>query len=181
MNLKLHVTSMFFAINMLSSGLQADPFTELYALVKTVIKENPRKTQAVAAAILTTFIIRQYYKHKTKPKADTMTAEARVRRWEEIKNEKNFTTKVKLLLSYVDDFYIFGTRTKIVTKKMTSFLPDGTRVMVEDKEVVKGNGPITFIYDNILDGFEDFGKFSSLFWAAVTGLYVMASNTEITK
>lgn len=109
-----------------------------------------------AISFLVAYLSHQYYKHKTRPQDEDISAEGYKRRkYEILHGDHSLYTKIKLLISFIDDFYVFGRRGKSVEKEITTFAEDGTETMVKDKKtIIKGTGPVTFLYDNIFDGLE---------------------------
>ncbi|QQR53337.1 hypothetical protein IPH25_00525 [bacterium] len=176
MNIKLKLLGFFLLAHMFNLPVQvfaANPAQEIVSKVTDYLRKHSKLAKGAAITSVILFLARQYYFHKTKPKAETISEAARIVRWQEILDEKDVIKKIKLLISYVDDFYVFGTRTKTMTKKIVKMV-DGEKVILEDKEVIKGTGLVTFLYDNIFDKFEDYWKFNGTFAAVVFTLLALS-------
>lgn len=176
MNIRLKLLTFLLFISCFNLPAQKgwpDTAQDVVNSVTEYLNNHRKLAKGVAIASVAIFLARQYYLHKTKPKAERISEEARMIRWQEILDEKNTIKKIKLLISYVDDFYIFGTRTKTMTKKIVKTV-DGQKVILEDKEVIKGTGFVTFLYDNIFDKFEDYWKFNGTFAAVVFTLLALS-------
>jgi hypothetical protein len=106
------------------------------------------------------FVAHQYYMHKTRPKDEDISAEGFTRRWNEIVHgDLPVFTKMKLLVSFIDDFYVFGRRSKSVEQEIKTIADNGQEITIKEKKtVIKGTGPITFLYNNVFDKLEDILK-----------------------
>ncbi|RTL06643.1 hypothetical protein EKK58_04925 [Candidatus Dependentiae bacterium] len=110
-----------------------------------------------ASFFLVLYLCNQYYNHKTRPKDEDISEEGYNRRWFEIIHG-NYSTikKIQLLISFIDDFYIFGRRAKSVEITTKTKNCDGAEVVTKEKKaVIKGTGPIAFLYDKVFDGLEN--------------------------
>jgi hypothetical protein len=93
MKTEIKLFSIFLSVTALFPSMKADPFTDLYKSTTQYLYNNPKKTRAAALTIIVTFLARQYYKHKKRPRSETLTPEARTARLKDIKSEKNILKK----------------------------------------------------------------------------------------
>lgn len=143
----------------IAAEAMAKPYVSMFAQAAQCISVGPKAwfyAKATAATFLAGYLCHQYYKHKQRPKDEDLFEAGYKRRFYEILYGKHsFISKLKLLVRFIDDFYVFGRRPKtveITTKVKNS---DGSITVTKDKKtIIKGTGPIAFLYENVFDGFE---------------------------
>jgi len=122
--------------------------------------QKDNNAENVLESCIVGFLAHQYYTHKTRPKDEDISTEGFNRRWNEIVHgDLPIFIKMKRLISFIDDFYVFGRKPKSVEIETKTITADGTEVTIKEKKtIIKGTGPITFLYNNVFDKLEDILK-----------------------
>jgi hypothetical protein len=139
-----------------TQDVQYAHFPMLNGIAKIVSNHALKST----CLLLATFAGWQYYMHRKNPAVADISPEAKIRRQNEIlQGNHSIYEKLKLIISFINDFYIFGARTKKLVKKKIVQLDTLTKEEFEEKVIVRqGTGPITFLRDNVFDGLDEIIK-----------------------
>lgn len=153
------ILSSFFAID---KSIASEPITNIttpFSLLNTAEAwiSKGQNAQIAACSFLVFYLCHQYYNHKTRPQDEDLTEEAYNTRWYQIAHgDYSLVEKIKMLISFVDDFYVFGRRSKSLETTTKTKASDGTITVTKDKKtVIKGRGPVNFLYDKVFDGLEN--------------------------
>jgi hypothetical protein len=132
-----------------------------------------------ASASIGLYLCHKYFQKKNRPTDAAISPEAKIARWTEIvQGNHSVYEKLKLLISFIDDFYIFCRNRKVVVIKKI-IKPDGTikEVITDKKLVTAGKGPIAFLYYNVFDTLEkDVKKFGVLVTTLIALDAILAGN-----
>jgi hypothetical protein len=146
------------SLNISDSIIAKNRFPMISTAYAWAQKDN--NAENVFGSFVAGFLAHQYYTHKTRPKDEDISAEGFNRRWNEIVHgDLPIFIKIKRLISFIDDFYVFGRKPKSVEIETKTITADGTEVTIKEKKtIIKGTGPITFLYNNVFDKLEDILK-----------------------
>lgn len=165
------IFSLIFAIDQSTASQAVTTAGARFSLLQTAEQWIQKGYNAKLAAVsfLVLYLSHQYYNHKKRPSDEDISAEGYARRkYEILHGNHSLLDKIKMLISFVDDFYIFGRRGKSIERIIKQKSIDGTITVSKDKEtIIKSTGPVSFLYDNVFDGLDTILKSIGVFGTLV--------------